>query len=128
MGSRSGGLDRPGPARPGQPEDREPCEVDGRGKERGVGTFAITPFAILPMAALADQVGAQPTIAGAGLDVFEDEPKVPQRLLDLHKVVLTPHIGSATAATRQAMADLACQNLVLHLGGQAVLTPVPECQ
>ena len=68
------------------------------------------------------------TIAGAGLDVFEDEPKVPQRLLDLHKVVLTPHIGSATAATRQAMADLACQNLVLHLGGQAVLTPVPECQ
>ena len=68
------------------------------------------------------------TIAGAGLDVFEDEPRVPQRLLDLHKVVLTPHIGSATAATRQAMADLACKNLVLHFGGQPVQTPVPECQ
>lgn len=68
------------------------------------------------------------TIAGAGLDVFEDEPRVPQRLLDLHKVVLTPHIGSATAATRQAMADLAMRNLALVLSGRAPVTPVPECQ
>jgi hydroxypyruvate reductase len=68
------------------------------------------------------------TIAGAGLDVFDDEPRVPQRLLDLHKVVLTPHIGSATAATRQAMADLAFNNLASHLAGRPVLTPVPECQ
>lgn len=67
-------------------------------------------------------------IAGAGLDVFEDEPRVPQRLLDLHKVVLTPHVGSATAATRQAMADLAFKNLELSLSGQPVLAPVPECQ
>jgi lactate dehydrogenase-like 2-hydroxyacid dehydrogenase len=43
-------------------------------------------------------------------------------------VVLTPHIGSATAATRQAMADLAFNNLAAHLGGRPVLTPVPECQ
>ncbi len=68
------------------------------------------------------------TIAGAGLDVFEDEPRVPQRLLDLHKAVLTPHIGSATAATRQAMADLAFNNLSAHLSGRAVPTPVPECR
>ena len=68
------------------------------------------------------------TIAGAGLDVFEDEPRVPQRLLDLHKAVLTPHIGSATAATRQAMADLAFNNLSAHLAGRSVLTPVPECR
>jgi len=67
------------------------------------------------------------TIAGAGLDVFEAEPRVPQRLLDLHKVVLTPHVGSATAATRQAMADLAFNNLAARLGGRPVLTPVPEC-
>ncbi len=66
-------------------------------------------------------------IAGAGLDVFDDEPRVPQGLLDLHKVVLTPHIGSATAATRQAMADLAFNNLAAHLDGKPVLTPVPEC-
>lgn len=68
------------------------------------------------------------TIAGAGLDVFEDEPRVPQRLLDLHKVVLTPHIGSATHATRQAMADLAASNLAAHFAGKPLLTPVPECQ
>jgi hydroxypyruvate reductase len=46
-------------------------------------------------------------IAGAGLDVFEDEPRVPERLRALPHVVLTPHIGSATQGTRQAMADLA---------------------
>jgi lactate dehydrogenase-like 2-hydroxyacid dehydrogenase len=67
------------------------------------------------------------TIAGAGLDVFEDEPRVPQRLLDLHKVVLTPHVGSATAATRQAMADLAFANLAEHFAGRRPKTPVPEC-
>jgi hydroxypyruvate reductase len=67
-------------------------------------------------------------IAGAGLDVFEDEPRVPQRLLDQPHVVLTPHVGSATHATRQAMADLAFKNLQLQLAGQPVLTPVPECQ
>lgn len=69
----------------------------------------------------------QGVIAGAGLDVFEDEPRVPQRLLDLGKVVLTPHVGSATAATRQAMADLAFNNLAARLAGQPALTPVPEC-
>ena len=68
------------------------------------------------------------TIAGAGLDVFEDEPRVPDRLLALAKVVLTPHVGSATAQTRQAMADLALSNLVAHFAGKPVLTPVPECQ
>ena len=68
------------------------------------------------------------TIAGAGLDVFEDEPRVPERLLALYKVVLTPHIGSATTRTRQDMADLALSNLVSHFAGQPVLTPVPECQ
>ena len=68
------------------------------------------------------------TIAGAGLDVFEAEPGVPERLLALSKVVLTPHIGSATADTRQAMADLAMGNLAAHFAGKPLLTPVPECQ
>lgn len=67
-------------------------------------------------------------IAGAGLDVFENEPNVPERLRALPQVVLTPHIGSATQSTRQAMADLAFDNLRLHFAGQPLRTPVPECR
>jgi lactate dehydrogenase-like 2-hydroxyacid dehydrogenase len=66
-------------------------------------------------------------IGGAALDVFEDEPRVPQRLMDLPQVVLVPHIGSATGQTRQAMADLAFGNVREHFAGRPVLTPVPEC-
>jgi lactate dehydrogenase-like 2-hydroxyacid dehydrogenase len=68
------------------------------------------------------------TIAGAGLDVFEAEPNVPQALRELDNVLLTPHIGSATAQTRGAMAELAFANLNAQLTGQPLLTPVPECQ
>ena len=50
-------------------------------------------------------------IAGAGLDVFAEEPKVPERLLALDQVVLLPHVASATHETRQAMADLVVRNL-----------------
>ena len=66
-------------------------------------------------------------IAGAGLDVFESEPTVPERLRAMPHVVLTPHIGSATAHTRSAMADLAVANLRACFDGQPLLTPVPEC-
>ena len=55
-------------------------------------------------------------IAAAGLDVFEGEPQVHPDLLALSNVVLTPHIASATVATRQAMADLAADNLIAALG------------
>ncbi|MDO8418666.1 MAG: 2-hydroxyacid dehydrogenase [Rubrivivax sp.] len=65
-------------------------------------------------------------IAGAGLDVFENEPHVAERLKALSHVVLTPHIGSATGQTRQAMADLAAGNLAAHFAGRALLSPVPE--
>jgi lactate dehydrogenase-like 2-hydroxyacid dehydrogenase len=70
----------------------------------------------------------QGVIGGAALDVFEDEPRVPDRLKALPHVVLVPHIGSATGQTRQAMADLAYGNLREHFAGRPVLTPVPECQ
>ena len=53
----------------------------------------------------------QGTIAGAGLDVYADEPRVPERLLALEQVVLLPHLASATHETRQAMADLVLENL-----------------
>ena len=52
------------------------------------------------------------TIAGAGLDVFEDEPKVNKKLLFLDNVVLTPHIASATDATRAEMSDIAIENVM----------------
>jgi hydroxypyruvate reductase len=68
------------------------------------------------------------TIAGAALDVFEAEPNVPQALREMDNVVMTPHIGSATAQTRRAMAELAFANLDAKLGGKPVLTPVPECR
>jgi glyoxylate reductase len=63
-------------------------------------------------------------IAGAGLDVFEHEPKVHAELKKMKNVVLVPHLGSATVETRTAMADLAAQNVVAVLSGQPPLTPV----
>lgn len=56
-------------------------------------------------------------IAAAGLDVFEGEPQVHPALLDCHNVVLTPHIASATVATRRAMSALAVDNLIAALSG-----------
>ena len=65
-------------------------------------------------------------IAGAALDVFENEPQVPARLIALPQVVLTPHLGSGTRETRQAMVDLALANLKAHFAGRPLPTPVPE--
>ncbi len=58
------------------------------------------------------------TIRAAGLDVFENEPKLNPAFLELKNVVLAPHIGSSTEATRRAMAMLAAKNLVAALSGQ----------
>lgn len=62
----------------------------------------------------------------AGLDVFEDEPRVPPALFTLENVVLTPHVGSATAQTRNAMGLLVVENLIAWKDGRAPITPVPE--
>jgi lactate dehydrogenase-like 2-hydroxyacid dehydrogenase len=56
-------------------------------------------------------------IAGAGLDVFAEEPKVPAGLIGLSNVTLLPHIGSATVETRTAMGMLAVDNLLAHFAG-----------
>jgi gluconate 2-dehydrogenase len=63
-------------------------------------------------------------IAAAGLDVFEGEPQVHPDLLTVPNVVLTPHIASATEATRRKMCQLAADNLVAVLQGKAPLTPI----
>ena len=67
------------------------------------------------------------TISAAGLDVYEGEPKVHPDLLTVPNVVLTPHIASATPGTRQAMADLAVDNLIGYLTQGKAVTPLnPE--
>jgi lactate dehydrogenase-like 2-hydroxyacid dehydrogenase len=63
-------------------------------------------------------------IGGAALDVFENEPNIDPRLLDVPNLVLTPHIGSAGEATRDAMAILAIDNAAAVLAGRPALTPV----
>lgn len=73
--------------------------------------------------ALADALEAG-HLAGAGLDVHEHEPLVNARLRALENVVLLPHIGSAAAATRDAMGELAVRNVAAVLSGQPALTPV----
>ena len=66
-------------------------------------------------------------IAGAGIDVFEEEPKVHPELLKCRNAVLTPHIASATIETRTAMGTLAASNLIATLNGRKPKTPVnPE--
>jgi glyoxylate reductase len=62
----------------------------------------------------------------AGLDVFAHEPHVPPDLLDLPNVVLTPHLGSGTRQTREAMTRLAVDNILAFERGEPLLTPVPS--
>jgi lactate dehydrogenase-like 2-hydroxyacid dehydrogenase len=65
------------------------------------------------------------TIAGAGLDVYENEPQVPQSLVDIETAVLLPHVGSASAATRRAMGQLVTDNLIAWFDSGSAVTPVP---
>jgi lactate dehydrogenase-like 2-hydroxyacid dehydrogenase len=65
-------------------------------------------------------------IAGAGLDVFEDEPNVPEALMKFDNVSLLPHVASASVITRNAMADLVADNLISLFEKGQPITPVPE--
>ena len=78
---------------------------------------------VVDEAALADALAAG-RIFAAGLDVYEEEPKVHPKLLELENVVLAPHIGSASVETRDSMAALAAENLAAVLRGEDPKTPV----
>jgi lactate dehydrogenase-like 2-hydroxyacid dehydrogenase len=66
------------------------------------------------------------TILAAGLDVFAQEPKVPDELKALQNVVLLPHVGSASVVTRNAMDQMVIDNLKLWFAGKDPMTPIPE--
>ncbi|KAL9238651.1 hypothetical protein vseg_013046 [Gypsophila vaccaria] len=63
-------------------------------------------------------------LGGAGLDVFENEPNVPEELFGLDNVVIQSHVGSDTVETCEAMADLVSRNLEAHFNNRPLLTPV----
>ena len=65
-------------------------------------------------------------ILGAGLDVFEDEPNVPEALMPLENVVLLPHVGSSTVPTRNAMSQLVVDNIISWFDDRRAITPVAE--
>lgn len=66
------------------------------------------------------------TILSAGLDVFDDEPRVPQELIDMEHIVLLPHVASGSVHTRKAMGQLVVDNLISWFSGKGPLTAVPE--
>ena len=65
-------------------------------------------------------------LGGAGLDVYEREPAVPDSVKALASVVLTPHIGGGTIDAHEAMQKLIVMNIMAYLAGQPLHTPVPE--
>ena len=113
---------------PGGPETRHLVSkevIEALGPE---GTLVnVARGSVVDEAALVDAL-AEGRLGAAGLDVFEAEPNVPERLFDLDQVVLAPHIGSATRETRAAMGGLAVQNAVSFFRDGTVKTPVPECR
>ena len=68
----------------------------------------------------------QGKIMSAGLDVFVNEPKVPPELIEMEHIVLFPHLGSASVATRRAMDQLVVDNLLAWAAAKPPLTPVAE--
>jgi lactate dehydrogenase-like 2-hydroxyacid dehydrogenase len=80
---------------------------------------------VVDTAALVEALRAG-TIAGAALDVFENEPSVPEELRAAPNIVMTPHVAAFAPEVRDAGALLLRRNIELFLNGQPVLTPVPE--
>jgi lactate dehydrogenase-like 2-hydroxyacid dehydrogenase len=90
----------------------------------GPGVFVnIARGSVVDEAALVDLLVTQ-RLGGAAIDVFADEPRVPEALFALDHVVLQPHQASATRETRGAMGQLVLDNIAAHVAGRPLLTPV----
>jgi len=90
----------------------------------GPGVFVnIARGSVVDETALVDLLVTQ-RLGGAALDVFADEPRVPEALFALDHVVLQPHQASATRETRGAMGQLVLDNIAAHVAGRPLLTPV----
>jgi lactate dehydrogenase-like 2-hydroxyacid dehydrogenase len=88
------------------------------------GTFVnISRGSVVDEPALIDALKSG-KLGSAGLDVFADEPRVPEAFIGMDNVVLQPHVASATHQTRQAMGQLVIDNLAAHFAGKPLLTPV----
>jgi lactate dehydrogenase-like 2-hydroxyacid dehydrogenase len=83
----------------------------------------ISRGSVVDESALIDALRMQ-RLSGAALDVFADEPRVPQALIDMESVVLQPHVGSATLQTRERMGRLMLDNLLCYFAGRPLLTPI----
>jgi glyoxylate reductase len=106
------------------PETRHLIDAGAlRAMKRGAYLINTARGPIVDEAALAAAL-ADGTIAGAGLDVYENEPAVHDDLRRLDNVVLAPHLGSATVETRTRMAELAVDNVVAVLTGKDAPTPI----
>ena len=114
-------VSAPGGATTRQIVDREVLEALG---PNGV-LVNIARGSLVDEAALIEAL-ASGKILAAGLDVYENEPQVPEALLKLDNAVLLPHVGSASEPTRLAMANLVVDNLFSWMDGKGPLTPVPE--
>ncbi|MGI9380786.1 MAG: 2-hydroxyacid dehydrogenase [Methyloligellaceae bacterium] len=98
--------------------------IDALGRD---GTLInIARGSVVDEAELVEALG-EGRLGAAGLDVFENEPDVPEALLTMDNVVLTPHVGSATIETRTAMDNLFVDNLVRYFKDGRIPAPVPEC-
>ncbi|MGH6718650.1 MAG: 2-hydroxyacid dehydrogenase [Alphaproteobacteria bacterium] len=103
---------------PATPETRHLMNAERIGRMRGDAILINTARGdVIDEAALADALG-RGAIAGAGLDVYEAEPKVPATLLALENVVLMPHLGSATRETRRAMGLRVIDNVSAFFAGR----------
>lgn len=109
---------------PGSPETKG---IVGREVMQALGPEGalvnVARGSLVDEAALVDCL-ADGSLGGAALDVFADEPNVPEALREMENVVLSPHQASATEKTRAAMGDLVVQNLAAHFDGHPLLTAV----